>query len=102
MFTDNAIEVCIKKFVNFLRKGFIKIITNISCLKLEEKEAEGQKAHSRTFNLSDAKYEKWLQLQVEKRRAPPGGSSPQLALSVVAMETGGAAGNAECGTKSLI
>lgn len=45
MFTDNAIEVCIKKFVHFLRKGFIKIITNISCLKPGEKEAEGQKAH---------------------------------------------------------
>ena len=26
VFTDDAIEVCIKKFVHFLRKGFIKII----------------------------------------------------------------------------
>lgn len=33
VFTDNTIEVCIKKFVHFLRKGFIKILTNISCLK---------------------------------------------------------------------
>lgn len=45
VFTDDAMEVCIKKFVHFLRKGFIKIITNISCLKPGEKEAEGQKAH---------------------------------------------------------
>lgn len=36
------------KFVHFLRKGFIKIITNISCLKAGEKEAEGQKAHDET------------------------------------------------------
>lgn len=50
VFTD-AIEVCIKKFVHFLRKGFIKIITNISCLKPGEKEAEGHEAHDdqRTF-----------------------------------------------------
>lgn len=27
VFTDDAIEVCIKKFVHFLRKGFIEIIT---------------------------------------------------------------------------
>lgn len=43
VFTDNAIEVCIKKFVHFLRKGFIKIITNISCLKLGEKRLKDKK-----------------------------------------------------------
>lgn len=62
MFTDDAIEVCIKKFVHFLRKGFIKIITNISCLKPGEKRLKDKKMNNGRFNLSDAKYEKHPQL----------------------------------------
>lgn len=61
MFTDDAIEVCIKKFVHFLRKGFIKIITNISCLKAEERKTRlKDKNHiiiGGAFHLSNAKYQ---------------------------------------------
>lgn len=79
MFTDDAIEVCIKKFVHFLRKGFIKIITNISCLKAGENEAEGLKAHDENWtNLSDAKFKK-KQLQEEPHPIPhPHGSAAIL------------------------
>lgn len=66
MFTDDAIEVCIKKFVHFLRKGFIKIITNISCLKPGETRLKDSKHRKqRGVQPTDAKYTK------PQEEAPP-------------------------------